>query len=72
MSGRELKIPGKSSVASSAPTLKPSVIDVLVPCKSTPSKKIVITIKKLTSTEIKLVNLKAVSYLGSEIGNVKH
>lgn len=70
MSGKELNMPMTSSVALYAPTEKPSPIDGLVPCSSMASKKIVKTMKKLTSTEIKLVNRKAVSCLGNDIGNV--
>lgn len=68
--GRELKMPGKSRVALSAPTEKPSLIEGLSPCSSKASDKIVSTIKKLTRTETKLVNLRAVNCLGNDNGNV--
>lgn len=70
MSGKELKMPTTSSVALYAPSVKPRLIVGLVPCKSTASKKMVKTMKKLTRTEIKLVNRRAVSCLGNDIGNV--
>ena len=72
INGSELNIPGKSSLALWAPTLKPSLIEGLVPCSRMASKKIVRTMKKETITEMKAVKRKAVSLRGSDIGNVKH
>jgi hypothetical protein len=71
INGNELKMPGASRTALYAPSVNPSLMLGLVPCRRTASQKIVSTIKKLTNTEIIEENLSAVSVRGSEIGKVR-
>ena len=66
--GKELKMPGTSIWTFSLPSLKPSDSVGLVPLSSKHSKTITSMMYTEIITEKALVNLSAVSFLGSEIG----
>jgi hypothetical protein len=70
--GNDLKMPAAPIVDRFAPTLNPSEIEGLVPCSRKAIKKMVKTINKLTRTDTKAENLRAVSFLGNDNGNKRH